>query len=83
VSAPLLVYLHQLPRLMPIGALVVLLALGALLPPALAVIPLALAVLFVGWLSYLSWPAVSGSAKAIRLGIIALLVGLAVSRFLV
>ena len=35
------------------------------------------------WLSYLSWPAVTTSAKATRLAIIALLVGFAVSRFFV
>jgi hypothetical protein len=82
-SAPLIVYLHQLPRLAPIGMLVVLLALGALLPAALAAVAIGLGVLFVGWLSYLSWPAVSTSAKATRLAIIALLVGFAVSRFFV
>ena len=76
-------YLHQLPRLVPVGMLVVLLGLGALLPAALAAVAIGLAVLFVGWLSYLSWPAVSTSAKATRLAIIALLVGFAVSRFFV
>ena len=35
-SAPVVVYLHQLPRLMPIAILLVLLVLGALLPPAFA-----------------------------------------------
>jgi hypothetical protein len=80
-SAPLVVYLHQLPRMVPVAALVILLVLGALLPPALAAIPIGLAVLFLGWLSYLSWPAISGSAKVTRLSIIAFLVGLAVYRF--
>ena len=80
-SAPLVVYLHQLPRLMPIGILVVLLGLGALLPPAFAVIAIGLATLFVAWLSYLSWPAVTTSARAIRVGIVVLLIGFAMSRF--
>ena len=80
-SAPVVVYLHQLPRLMPIAILVVLLVLGALLPPAFAVIAIGLATLFVAWLSYLSWPAVTTSARAIRVGIVVLLIGFAISRF--
>ena len=75
-------YLHQLPRMVPVVALVILLVLGALLPPALAAIPIGLAVLFLAWLSYLSWPAIATPAKLTRLSIIAFLVGFAVFRFL-
>jgi hypothetical protein len=36
--------------------------------------------LFVGWLTYLSWPAILGQARAIRVAVLALVVVVAVER---
>src|SRR5512135_80704 len=69
-SAPLLVYLHRLPRLLVALAQLALLLLGVLLPPVVALVPLALFVAFVGWLGYISWPAVSTAQRALRVGVV-------------
>jgi hypothetical protein len=68
------------PRFIVGLAPVVLLVLGLLLPPAIAVIPLAVAFLLVLWLSYLSWPVVPPNARLIRVLTMALLLGVAVVR---
>lgn len=80
VSRPLLVRLHRLPRGVVPVLTVVLVAVGVLAPPALGVVALALVALFVAWIAYLSWPAVGGGGRLVRVGMVALVVALAASR---
>ena len=80
-SATLLVFLSHQPKLLvPLVSLALLIG-GLALPTAPGAVCLALLVLIVGWLSYLSWPAVVGPARAVRLAAVALLVALIVQRF--
>ncbi len=66
-SGPVLVLLSRQPKLLiPIVSLVLLIGGLALGGPAGAVL-LLLLLLLVGWLSYLSWPAVPPPARAVRL----------------
>ena len=77
-SGPLLAFLSQQPKLlMPVVSLVLLIA-GLALKGVAGAICLALLTLIVGWLAYLSWPAVEGRARLVRLLSVALLVVLVV-----
>lgn len=59
----------------------VLLLIGGLaLPPAAGVPCLLVLALFVGWLTYLSWPAIVGTARAVRVATFGLLLAATVSR---
>jgi hypothetical protein len=70
----LLVYLSQRPP-WTLPLLTAVLLLGGLFSPTAVGVPLLLLVLLlVGWLSYLSWPAVVGVGRLLRLGMLALLV---------
>jgi hypothetical protein len=65
-SAPLLSWFSAQPKLLlPLGSLGLLLG-GFILPPVVAVPMLLLLAAIVGWLTYLSWPAVSGGGRAVR-----------------
>jgi hypothetical protein len=79
-SAPLLVLFHRLPR--PVfGALpLLLLVLGAFLPVPIALVCLALALLLLGWLAFLSWPRASGGQRVMRLLVPGLVVLIAILR---
>ena len=79
-SAPLLVMLTRGPRLIMMLLPLALLLLGLFLPLALGLIALAIFLLFTGWLAYLSWPKTDTAAKAIRVVMFALVVGLVVLR---
>jgi hypothetical protein len=79
-SAPLLLRLHRLPRaVVPLGT-VTLVLVGVLTPPPVGLLALAVVVLFVSWIAYLSWPVVSGSARLLRVAMVGLVVVLALSR---
>jgi hypothetical protein len=79
-SAPLLVFLSAQPKL-AIPVVSVLLLIGGLaLPPAGGAICLALLLVLVGWLSYLSWPAVVGPARLVRVATVALVLFALVQR---
>lgn len=74
-SRPLLVRLHALPRpVVPILTLV-LVGVGALAPTPVALAALAIVFCFVAWIAYLSWPAVPASGRALRVIMLALIVG--------
>lgn len=79
-SAPVLVFLSHQPKLLIPVVSVVLLVGGLALPSAYGAVCLGLLMLLVGWLSYLSWPAVVGPARAVRLVTLALLGGVLVQR---
>jgi hypothetical protein len=79
-SGPLLVLLsHQHKALVPLVSVALLIA-GLALPPAAGVPCLLLLAAFVGWLTYLSWPAVVGRGRLVRLATFALLLIAAGSR---
>ena len=77
-SAPLLRLLARQPRWLP-AAVAAGLLLGGLFAPGVAgALLLILLVVLLGWLFALSWPAVHGAPRAIRLATIAALVVVAI-----
>lgn len=79
-SAPLLVLLHRMPRVVFAALPLLLLVGGAFLPVAIALPMLGLALLLLGWLAFLSWPRAEGGAKLMRLIVPGLVVAIAVLR---
>lgn len=79
-SAPVLIMLHQLPRAAVGLALLILFALGVVLPAAAGVFFLAIAFVALSWLAYLSWPVVPTQAKVLRIITLAALVAVAIWR---
>ena len=81
-SAPVLRWLSQRPKVL-LPLLSVALLIGGLAAPAAIGVPLLVALLLiVAWLVYLSWPAIEGPARAVRLALLGLLVVAIVSRLL-
>lgn len=80
-SAPLLVYLYQMPKwLLPV-VLVAFFIGGFALPDwrgGLCMLPV---IAFTGWLAYLSWPSLRVGARVLRLALLAFLLAVAVTRF--
>ncbi len=72
-SHPALLWLSSKPKLLLPVASVLLLVGGLALPPTAGVPLLVLLGLVVAWLSYLSWPAVQGRARWIRVALLAML----------
>ena len=81
VSRPLLVRLTGLPRPAVPVATVALFAVAMLAPLPVAVAALVLIGLFLLWLTFLAWPAVGVGGKAMRVGMVALVVILGLTRF--
>ena len=80
-SAPVLVLLSQQHRaIVPLVSVLLLIG-GLTLPLAAGVACLAVLVLFVSWLTFLSWPAIAGAARGVRVATLLLLVAALVSRF--
>ena len=75
-SAPALVLLTQVPRLVMTFAPLALLLLGFFLPLAIGLVFLGIFLVFTAWLAYLSWPRTHGRARLIRLPIFALVIAL-------
>ncbi|MCU1589645.1 MAG: hypothetical protein JWP11_901 [Frankiales bacterium] len=72
-SAPVLVLLSQQHKaVVPLVSVLLLLG-GLALPVPLGVACLALLALFVGWLTFLSWPAIVGQARAVRVATLVLI----------
>lgn len=79
-SAPALVWLSSRPRFfLPVLSAALLIA-GLASPTAVGVPLLLLLAALVGWLSYLSWPVVTGVQRALRLGTVGLVLAAAVGR---
>ncbi|NHC45039.1 hypothetical protein G9H72_07190 [Motilibacter sp. K478] len=74
-SAGPLAALGRLPRLAVPAVLGVLLLVGLAAPPLLGILCLALVLLFVGWLAYLSWPLATAGGRAGRCAMVVLLAG--------
>lgn len=79
-SAPALVLLTQLPRIIVMLLPLALLLLGFFLPLAIGLAFLALFLIFAAWLAYLSWPRTDARARLIRVAIFALVIALAAIR---
>lgn len=80
LSKPLLTRIHALPRLVVPLVTLLLVVVGALAPLSLAVPALVIIFAFVGWIVYLAWPIVPASGRALRVIMLALIAGIAVSR---
>jgi hypothetical protein len=73
LSAPVLRWLSQRPKvLLPLLSVVLLIG-GLASPPAVGVVLLLALLLVVSWLVYLSWPVIEGPARLVRLGVLGLL----------
>lgn len=79
-SAPALLWLSSRPRFIVPLLTVVLLVAGLAAPTPIGVPLLLLLVLLVGWLSYLSWPVVSGVQRWVRLATIGLVLAAVVGK---
>ena len=72
-SAPVLTWLAQRPKVLLPLVSIALLAGGFLGPPVVAVPLLLVLLALVAWLTYLSWPAVQGGARVVRVATLGLL----------
>ena len=66
-SAVLLAWLSLQPKLLLPAVVLGLLLLSAFLPPLLSTLCLVPVVALLAWLTYLSWPALDGRGRALRL----------------
>jgi hypothetical protein len=81
-SGPALVLLTQQHKaVVPLVSVLLLLG-GLALPVPIGVACLAVLAAFVGWLTFLSWPAIVGPARAVRVATFLLLVGAVVVRLI-
>jgi hypothetical protein len=80
-SRPALLRLRAMPQLVVPLVTIVLIAVGVLAPLAVGLVALALVLLFVGWIAYLSWPVASIGGRIWRVLMLVLIVGLGVVRF--
>ena len=77
-SATPLVFLHQLPRWLPPLVMLALLITGFAVPGWIGATALALVALFLGWLGYLSWPALTARGRLLRAAAVACILAIAV-----
>ncbi|HWD77596.1 MAG TPA: DUF6703 family protein [Kribbella sp.] len=80
VSYPYVAKLHAAPKLTLPGITLVLALAGVFAPVPVGVPALLLLGLLLGWLAFLSWPAVTGGPKFLRVFAIVLILLFAVSR---
>jgi len=80
VSRPLLQRLHVLPQPVVPLLTIVLIAVGVLAPLPVGLVALALVLLLVSWIAYLSWPVAGTGGRIWRVLIVVLLIALAVVR---
>jgi hypothetical protein len=81
VSRPALIRLQRVPKLLvPLGT-VALVLIGVLAPLPVGLTALAVVWLFVAWIAYLSWPVVGTGGRVLRVFMLLLLAGLAVTIF--
>jgi len=73
-SRPTLVRLTRLPRLLVPAIFGVLVIVALATPIPIALVATLVVVVFVGWLTYLSWPAITPGGRAFRLVTLGLLV---------
>lgn len=79
-SAPALVRLSKLPKLVPFVVMLAILVAGIFVGGIVGFLLILLAVLFLGWLLYLGWPGLALPERLMRLAVIVLAAGLAITR---
>jgi hypothetical protein len=79
-SAVVVIFLRRLPRVVPSLLVIGLVAAGLLAPPVAGGVALLVIGALLGWLVYLSWPALPPPARAIRAVVIAVVFAYAISR---
>ena len=79
-SAPALLWFSSRPKVVLPALTVLLLLVGLVAPTPVGVPVLFVLALLIGWLSYLSWPVVSRSGRAVRVVMVALVLMLALTR---
>ena len=79
-SRAVLLRLSRLPALVVPGLMLVLMLTGLGAPLPFALPALAVVALFIGWLAVISWPALTTQGRAVRLLMLALVLGSAVGR---
>ena len=72
-SAPVLLWLSSRPRFLLPAVVAVLLVGGLAAPAAIGLALLLVLTLLLAWLSYLSWPALDGRARALRAAMLTLI----------
>jgi Family of unknown function (DUF6703) len=70
-------YLHHLPRWLPPVAIAALFIGGLAVPGWAGAVLLLVVAAFAGWLAYLSWPAMDGRGRVLRVAAVAVLAALA------
>lgn len=76
-SRPLLAALSRLPRIVVSAVVLLLMVVGLAAPLAFALPAFALLAAFVGWLAYLSWPALDTRGRLVRALLLAVVLGAA------
>lgn len=72
--------LAALPPLVIPGLILVLMVVGLAAPLPVALVALGIIALFVGWLAYISWPALDSRAKLMRGIMLGLVIGSGIAR---
>jgi len=80
-SLPLMTRLSGLPKLLPFAILLTLLVGGGLIGGPLGLVLMSLAVIFVAWVLYLSWPVLSASERMMRSAVLLLAVAMTIVRY--
>jgi len=73
--------LSGLPKLLPFAILLTLLVGGVLIGGPLGLVLMSLAVIFVAWVLYLSWPVLSASERMMRSAVLLLAVAMTIVRY--
>ena len=79
-SLPLMTKLSRLPRLVPFLIMLALLVGGVLIGGPGGFVLMALAVIFVAWVLYLSWPRLNTTERTMRFAVLLLAVAMAVTQ---
>ncbi len=78
VSAPALLRLSRVPRAVPFVVMLAIIVAGLFVSGPVGFVLIAVGVLFLVWLLYVGWPALSQSERLMRVAVIALGTALAV-----
>ncbi len=78
-AGPLVVLLGRLPKVVPFLLVLLLLVIGLLVGGVAGAVMLGLVALMLGTLTFLAWPALQPQARGIRLLVVAVVIGRAVS----
>ena len=77
-SLPLMTRLSSLPRAVPFLLMLALLVGGVLIGGTVGFLLMSVAVLFVAWVLYLSWPRLTSSERIMRFAVLLLAIAMAV-----